>query len=185
MTYREDGGRVVVDGIDARPILPEEQHASDEQPPLQIRSPAKRLEGLPETNTDGRLLLLVDLVDGGNLLGDVHVRGLQLANPAQVLHALTSAVLEKEPARGFANPQRPCKEQAGGDQLHGERDDPLLTAGRQMLFDAVLVARSMMVSPLFIPTVKPGPTCTKPMKSSLERVIKKMQKPSEVKNFAQ
>lgn len=141
MTYREDGGRVVVDGVDTGSVLPEKQHASDEQPPLQVGSLAQRLEGLPKANADSRLLLLVDLVDGGNLFGDVDVVGFQLANPAQVLHALTPTVLQEEPARGFPDPQGPCKKQARGDQLYSERDEPLLVTSWHMLFDAVLVAR--------------------------------------------
>lgn len=104
MTYREDCGRVKVDGIDSRSILPEEQHASEEQSVLHVGSGGQCLKGLPQTDTDGRLLRLGGMVNSGHLLGDVDFRGIQLADPAKVLHSLAAAVLQEEPSRRLSDP---------------------------------------------------------------------------------
>lgn len=103
-TDLEDSGRVVVDSVDTGSILPEEEHAAEEQTPHQVRAGSKRLEGLPESETDGRLLVLMGLVNGSNFFGNIHIRSVQLADPAKVFHSLLALVVKEEPARRLAHP---------------------------------------------------------------------------------
>lgn len=124
----EDGRRVVVDGVDTRTVLPEEKHAADEETPLQLGAGAKGLEGLPEAEANGLLLHLIDVVDAGDLLLNVGVGGLQLADPAQVLDGLLALVVQEEPAGRLWQQERADQEQSRRDQLHSEGDDPLLAA---------------------------------------------------------
>ena len=112
-TYRfEDSGRVVVNGVDTGSILPEEEHTSEHETVHHIAASSKSLEGLPETNTNGRSLVLQSLVNSGDLLGDVHVVGAQLADPAKVLHRLAATVLEEKPAGRFLDPQGSSEKEA-------------------------------------------------------------------------
>jgi hypothetical protein len=105
-SYRfENCGRVVVDGVNAGSILPEEEHASQHQTVHNIPASGESLEGLPETNADGRLLVFKGLVNSVDLLGDVNVVGIQLADPAKVLHRLAATVLEEQPTGRFFDPQ--------------------------------------------------------------------------------
>lgn len=91
----EDGRRVVVDGVDTGSVLPEEEHAAQEQTVAEKRTVLESLEGLEEAHADGGLLLLVSLVDSSNLLGDVDITGGQLADPAQVVHGLGTVLVEE------------------------------------------------------------------------------------------
>lgn len=141
VTYTEDGGRVVVDGVDARSVLPEEEHASEEQSPHHVRAGSESLEGLPESNTDSRLLMLMGLVNGSDLFSDIDVGGLQLTDPAKVLHSLLAAVVKEKPARGLADPQGTSEKHASRDDLNGKWNDPLLVVNRQSLLNTVLLSR--------------------------------------------
>lgn len=125
-TDLENGGRVVVDGVDTGSVLPEEEHAAEEQTPHQVRTSGKGLKGLPETETDGRLLVLMGLIDGSNFFGDIDIGSLQLADPAEVLHGLAALVVKEKPARGLAHPQGTNEQQTGWDDLHSKRNEPLL-----------------------------------------------------------
>ena len=91
----EDGGRVVVDGVDTGSVLPEEEHATQEQTVAEKRAVLESLEGLEEAHTNSSLLLLVSLVDSSNLLGDIDITGGQLADPAQVFHGLGTVLVEE------------------------------------------------------------------------------------------
>lgn len=51
----ENGRGVVVNGVDTGAVLPEEQHAAQEQAPLQIGTGTKGLEGLPEAESNSGL----------------------------------------------------------------------------------------------------------------------------------
>ena len=115
-SYRfENCGRVVVDGVDTGSILPEEEHASQHQTVHNISAGGEGLEGLPEANTNGRLLVFKGLVDSGNLFGDVDVVGIQLADPAKVIHRLAATVLEEQPAGRFLDPQGSSEKQTRGN----------------------------------------------------------------------
>lgn len=72
-THREDSGRVVVDCVDTRSVLPEEEHASEEQSPHHVGASSESLEGLPESKTDSSLLVLVGLVNGSHFFGNVDI----------------------------------------------------------------------------------------------------------------
>lgn len=105
-SYRfENRRRVVVDGVNAGTILPEEEHASQHETVHNISARGEGLEWLPETKTDRRLLVFKGLINSSDLLGDVNVVGIQLADPAEVLHRLTAMVLKEQPAGRFLDPQ--------------------------------------------------------------------------------
>jgi hypothetical protein len=138
-TYRlENSRRVVVDGVDTGTVLPEEEHTAQHETVHDALVGGKGLERLPEANTNGASLILKGLVDGGNLFGDVNVVGVQLANPAKILHRLTATVLEEEPTRRFLDPQGTGEEEAGRDKLDGKWNDPLLMVLGHVLFNTVL-----------------------------------------------
>lgn len=138
-TYRfEDGGRVVVDSIDTRSILPEEKHTPEHQTVHDIAARGEGLEGLPEANADRRFLVLQSLVDSGDLFADVDVVGIQLADPAEILHRLAATVLKEKPAGRFLDPQRSSEEKTGRNYLNSERNDPLFMGSGHMLFNTVL-----------------------------------------------
>lgn len=137
-TYLEDGGGVVVDGVDTRTVLPEEKHASQEQTVAEERPGAKSLEGLPEAHTNGGALFLDSSINSSNFLGDVHVTGSQLTDPAKVVHGLRTLVVQEQPSGGFPHPERAKQQHTGGNQLDGEGDHPLLVVIRDMLLNTIL-----------------------------------------------
>ena len=138
VTNLEDSRRIVVYGIDARSILPEEQHASQEKTPQEEWALAGGLEGLPKTDTDRSLLRLMGLVNSSHLFSDVHVGGSQLTDPAQIFHSLRPAVVQEEPARGFPHPDGAQEKETGWDQLDSEWNNPLSMRRLQVLFYTVL-----------------------------------------------
>lgn len=91
----EDSRAVVVDGVDTGRVLPEEQHATQEEAVLQARRLEDSLEGLPEAQTNSSNLLLDGLVNSSHLLGDVNISFIELTNPAEVLHGLLATTLEE------------------------------------------------------------------------------------------
>lgn len=99
-TYRfEDSWTVIVDGIDTRSVLPEEQRASEEQTPHDLLVGSSCLEGLPETNANTTPLFFQSLVNGTNLLNHIDIVLGQLADPAKILDCLLTATASKEPTR--------------------------------------------------------------------------------------
>ena len=137
-TYLEDSRRVVVDGVDTRTILPEEEHASQEQTPHQVRALSKCLEGLPEPNTHGGLLSFVGLVNSRNFFGDVDIGSGQLTDPAEILHSIAAALMEEQPPRRFPDPQGTHEQQTRRNQLNGKGNNPLLAVWRHVLLDTIL-----------------------------------------------
>ena len=74
--YRfEDSWGVVVDGVDARTVLPEEEHTAQHQTVHDTLVRGEGLERLPEANTNGASLVFKGLINGGNLFGYVNVVG--------------------------------------------------------------------------------------------------------------
>lgn len=138
MTHSEDSRRVVVDSIDTRAVLPEEEHTSQEQTPHHVGALGQGLERIPEAETNNGLLGLVCLVNGSNFFRDVEIRRSKLADPAEVLHRLLSAAVEEEPTGGFPNPQGSREKHTSGNELDGKRNDPLRMARLDMLLNAVL-----------------------------------------------
>jgi len=84
----EDGWRIVVYGVDATSILPEKEHASEEESPLDLSASREKLEGLPEALATGSFLSLDVLIHGIHFLLDIEIVIGQLANPAKVLDCL-------------------------------------------------------------------------------------------------
>lgn len=143
-TYLENGGGVVVDGIDTRSVLPEEKHTSQEQTVAEERPGAKSLEGLPESHANGGPLFLDSSVNSGNLLSDVHVTRGQLTDPAKVVHGLRALVVQEQPSGGFPHPKRAEQQHTRGNQLDSEGNNPLLVVIRNMLLNTVLDNQEMI-----------------------------------------
>lgn len=139
--YLENGRRIVVNSIDARAILPEEEHATQEQTPHNTLVGAGSLEWLPEANADGRALLLQGLVDGTNLLNHIDVILGQLTDPAKVLDSFLATTTTEQPTGRLADEGTTDQKKTGRDQLNGERNQPLLVAGSQGLGDTILRRR--------------------------------------------
>lgn len=138
VTYREDSRRVIVDSVDARTILPEEEHAAEEKTPHQIWAPCERLEWLPEAQAHHSLLRFMSLINSSDLFSDVDISGSQLTDPAEILHSCGPAILEEEPAGGLAEPQSTNEKHAGRNDLNGKRNNPLLVVFGEGLLDTIL-----------------------------------------------
>ena len=138
VTYLENSGRVVVNGVDTRSVLPEEQHAAQEQAVHDLVVGVSSLEGLPEAKTNGRALLFQGLVNGADLLNDVDVVLGKLAHPAQVLDSLLTATTGEQPTRGLPDKDATDQQKAGRDKLYGKGNDPLFVAGGHSRVDTIL-----------------------------------------------
>lgn len=88
----EDGGRVVVDGVDTRSVLPQEEHGAEEETPPNLGL-AEGLERLPETDTVASAELLNGGLDGGDFLNNVQIGALEVPDPAEVLQSLFTLTL--------------------------------------------------------------------------------------------
>ena len=97
----EHGRAVVVDGVDAGPVLPEEEHATEEQPVQDTLVRPGFLERPPEAKPDRGALVLQGLVNGPDLLNHVDMVGGDLADPAEVADGLLTPTTQEQPARGF------------------------------------------------------------------------------------
>ena len=148
-----DAGRSkthVVDRVDAGAVLEHEQRRGDEQAAEQGRVAEDVAERGPEAEADGLLVGLDRGLDLGELLGEVRVGSVELADPAQVAEGLVAATLLDEPCRKSARSRRATRRTArrlledgraeqvetGRDELDVERDDPLLARGADVLRDA-------------------------------------------------
>lgn len=148
MTYLEHGRGIVVDSVDTRAILPEEHGTTEEEAPHNTLVGAGSLEGLPETNTNSRALLLESLVNSTDLLNHIDVIFLQLAHPAEVLNGLFAATTSEQPTRRLLDENASDDQQASGDQLDREGNQPLLVARGHCGTDTVLsqhVSRSYVI----------------------------------------
>lgn len=121
----EDGGTVVVDCVDAAAVLEEEEHAAEEEAPKDFAL-FEGCEGAPEAGADVDAVVFDLCVDGCDFFDDVEVGWGEVADPAEVLHSLFTLSFGEEPAGGFLHPDGAEEKAAGGDQLHGKGDDPLL-----------------------------------------------------------
>jgi hypothetical protein len=93
----EDSGRIVIDGVNSRSILPEKQRASEEESPLNVSILGKDLEWLPESKASSSDLSLEIRVNGVKFLLDIYVIFIELANPAEVFDGFFSLSLGHEP----------------------------------------------------------------------------------------
>lgn len=134
----EDGGRVVVDGVDAGTVLEHEKETTDQESPLDLAVAADSQERLPESKTDSRSLLLVCSIDKGDFLNNVKLVACKLADPAKVLQALLTSALGEKPARSLLDPDTADQEKTTRDQLNGKGDKPLLVVRGQSLADSVV-----------------------------------------------
>lgn len=134
----EHRGAIVVDGIDATAVLPEEEHASQEEAIHDFFVGSGGLERLPEAKANGGALLLQGLVDRADLLDHVYVIRRQLADPAEILNGIFPTSAREQPARRLFEENCTNEEQTGWNQLHSKGNDPLLVAGSQGFTDTVL-----------------------------------------------
>ena len=57
-------GRIIIDGVDTRSVLPEEEHSSKEESPLDVFIAGEELERLPEPLATSSFLTLDVLIHG-------------------------------------------------------------------------------------------------------------------------
>lgn len=138
MSHLEDSRGVVVDGVNAGAILPEEEHATQEQTPHDTLVATGRLEWLPEANTDGRALLLQGLINSIDLLNHVDIALGQLADPAKVFDGFLATTTGEQPTGGLADEGAANQQETGRDQLNSERNQPLLVARSEGLGNTIL-----------------------------------------------
>lgn len=141
----EHGRAVVVDGVDAGPVLPEEEHATEEQPVQDTLVRPGFLERPPEAKPDRGALVLQGLVNGPDLLNHVDMVGGDLADPAEVLDGLLAAATQEQPARRLFDEEKADNQKARWNQLDGKGDQPLLVAGSHGLLHSVLLESAMIV----------------------------------------
>lgn len=77
----EDRGRVVVDGVDTRGILPEKESTTQEKSVHDLLVLGKCSEWLPESEADGSFLVLDTHVNSADFLEHVDVVSWQLSDP--------------------------------------------------------------------------------------------------------
>lgn len=133
----EDSWAVVVNGVDTRAVLPEEEHGAEEEAPLDLGL-LERGEGLEEAGANVPAVPVKVLVDVADLLDNVDVTGAEVPDPAEVRHALLALTLHEQPAGGLLDPDGAEQEQAAGDELDGEGDQPLGVVGREGCVDSVV-----------------------------------------------
>lgn len=138
LTHLEDSRGVVVDGVNAGTVLPEEEHATEEQTPHDTLVATGRLEWLPEANPDGRALLLQGLVNSIDLLNHVDIALGQLADPAKVLDGFLATATGEQPTWGLADEDATNQQETGRDQLDSEGNQPLLVARSEGFGDTIL-----------------------------------------------
>lgn len=134
----EDSGGVVVDGVDTGAVLPEEEHTTEEESPLNLVVTSDSLEGLPESKTDGGSLVFKSVVDESNLLDNVEVVDGKVTDPAKVLKTLLSSTFSDQPTRRLVKPERSKEKKTTGDELDSEGDLPLHAARLHSSGDTVV-----------------------------------------------
>ena len=133
----EDGGRVVVDGVDTGAVLPEEEHTTEEETVLDLAL-LDSLEGSPEARADNHAVVLDLSIDGSNLLNHVGVGRIEVTDPAQILDGLLAVTASELPARRFPQPKSTEEKQTGGNELNGEGDLPLTGGGSHSLDESIV-----------------------------------------------
>lgn len=134
----EDGGGVVVDGVDPGGVLPEEEHESQEETVLDLTIPSEHAEGLPEAQSDGGALLLDGGVDGGHFFKHVDVVVGDLADPLEVVERQFALALGHEPSRRLADEEKTNEHHPRWNQLDRKRDQPLAMTRRHGDRDAIV-----------------------------------------------
>lgn len=122
----EDSWAVVVDGVDARTVLPEEESSTKEHSPLNLSVLGDSAEWLPEAESDSGSLLLEGSVDSSNLLHHVDVGGAQGSDPAKVLEGMLTATFAHKPSWRLFDEEETDEHETSWDELDGERNKPLL-----------------------------------------------------------
>lgn len=135
----EDSRAVVVDSVDTRAVLPQEQHRTEEETVEDTLVGPGGLERLPEAEADLDPLLLERLLDHADFLHHVDMVGGEVADPRECLNTPVPVALEEEPSRRFPDEEGADDEQTSGDELHCEGDEPLLVAWGEGLVDTVLL----------------------------------------------
>lgn len=95
----ENGGRIVIDGVDPGRVLPEEERTAQEETVSNSTVLDKGFERLPEAEADCALLMFEGRVNGGYFFEHVDVIRMKLSQPAQVLQSLGTLVSGHEPPR--------------------------------------------------------------------------------------
>lgn len=114
-----------------------EEHSTEEEAPEDL-GVLEGDEGLPEAGTNLAAVALEILLDKGNLLDNVQVRGVEVADPAEVGHGLVPLALGEEPAGRLLDPEGSDEKHTGRDELHSEGNNPLGPARRKGGADTIV-----------------------------------------------
>ena len=95
----ENGRSIVVDRVDARRILPQEERTTEEEAVSRLAVIDDGSEGLPEAQADRGSLRFDCVVDGVDLFLHVNVIRREPTEPAKVLDPLLAATFGEEPSR--------------------------------------------------------------------------------------
>jgi hypothetical protein len=119
--------------------LPHEERGGDEHTAEKEALSEELAEGGEESSADGGAVVLdlhVDLVD---LVDDVGVLGVEATDEAKVLDRFVATVAGNEPTRRLADEEGDTSEEdASGDELDSEGDQPLNVSRLNVLCDTVV-----------------------------------------------
>jgi len=107
---------------------------SEEQAPSRLWVLERLLDGLEEASRQIKNLLL----HHSDLLEDIYIVGRQVSEPGQIGDSFVNATFGEQPTRRFLEKQTSDEQKSGRDQLHSERNEPLLLACWQCLDHSVV-----------------------------------------------
>lgn len=123
----EDCGGVVVDGVDAGRILPEEEGTAKKESVADFAIVHECSEWLPESKTDGCMLMFECGIDCRDFFEHIDVVGVKFSDPAEVLEGFGALTTAHEPAWRFPDEEEADEHQASWDKLDSEWNEPLLS----------------------------------------------------------
>lgn len=137
-------------------VLPDEERSRDEHATEEEALAEDLSERSPETSSDGRAIVLDLDIDLVHLVDQVRLLGREVADEAQVLDGFVAAVPRDQPTRRLLDEERDTgEEHASGDELNGERDEPLLARRGNVLRDTFSLNRQSSKSQLLSESCAP------------------------------
>ena len=135
----EDDGRVIVDGLNTREGLEEDQ-SHTEQEPLSVVVDDKELLGDPEqTRVSSESSLGLDtLGDFVQLESEVRVVLGDTTDSGKILDGLLTLVDHQQPSRGFGDEEGTDQEESSGEELDEHGELPLKPVRREGGLDGVV-----------------------------------------------
>lgn len=94
----ENRRRVVIDSVDTRSVLPEEERSTEEESPLDLSAGSKQLERLPKSKTASGHLSFDIRLNSINLFLNINIILGERSDPAQILDSLLPLSLGHQPS---------------------------------------------------------------------------------------